>query len=81
MNRPLLSDSYKTSHWKQLPPGSEFLYSYWESRGGEYPYTVFFGLQYLLMKYFASPVLKNEVDYAEERITKHMGPGIFNRDG
>jgi len=29
----LTSDSYKISHWKQYPPGTEYVYSYFESRG------------------------------------------------
>ena len=33
-NIVLLTDSYKTSHFKQYPPDSEFVYSYFESRGG-----------------------------------------------
>ena len=47
----LLTDSYKISHWKQYPPGTEFLYTYFESRGGRFPDFVFFGLQYTLKKY------------------------------
>ena len=33
-NLLLCTDSYKTSHWKQYPPGTEYVYSYFESRGG-----------------------------------------------
>ena len=50
-NLLLLTDSYKISHHKQYPPHTQQVFSYFESRGGEFPYTVFFGLQYLLKKY------------------------------
>ena len=45
----LLTDSYKASHYLQYPPGTESVYSYFESRtGGRFSETVFFGLQYFL---------------------------------
>lgn len=48
-NNPLIdTDSYKSSHWKQVPPGTTSMFSYIESRGGEYKKTVFFGLKYIL---------------------------------
>ena len=46
----LLSDSYKPSHWKQLPDGTTILHSYLESRGGKFNNTLFFGLQYQIKK-------------------------------
>ena len=43
----LATDSYKLTHWRQYPPDTEVVYSYFESRAGaKFPYTVFFGLQY-----------------------------------
>jgi len=78
----LLTDSYKFSHYKQYPPKTEKVYSYFESRGGKYPYTVFFGLQYFITKYLEGQVVTQEkIDYAEERVNAHMGPGTFNREG
>ncbi len=50
-NLVLQTDSYKFTHWKQYPPGTQYVYSYLESRGGMFPQTVFFGLQYYLLKY------------------------------
>ena len=41
----LNSDSYKYSQFNQYPPGTEYVYSYIESRGGKWNDTVFFGLQ------------------------------------
>lgn len=29
----LMSDSYKVSHFRQYPPGTEYVFSYFESRG------------------------------------------------
>ncbi|MFM7579849.1 MAG: nicotinamide phosphoribosyltransferase domain-containing protein, partial [Microcystaceae cyanobacterium] len=49
-------DSYKVSHWLQYPPQTTALYAYVESRGGKYPVTVFFGLQYLLKRYLCQPI-------------------------
>jgi nicotinamide phosphoribosyltransferase len=39
------TDSYKVSMYLQYPPGTEYVCSYIESRGGMYDKTVFFGLQ------------------------------------
>jgi nicotinamide phosphoribosyltransferase len=81
-NLLLLTDSYKVSHHVQYPPGTEYLYSYWESRGGLYPETVFFGLQYFLEKYVARQITKADIDYAEARFKKHFGSdAVFNREG
>lgn len=73
------SDSYKVSHPQQLPPGTTGIYSYLESRGGLFPETVFFGLNYYLKEYLSRQITMADVDYAESRITKHLGPGVFNR--
>ena len=49
-----LSDSYKMSHFKQYPPGTQRVYSYFESRSGStYPQTTFFGVHFLLRQYRA----------------------------
>ena len=44
-NLILNTDSYKPSHWLQYPQGATNQFSYIESRGGEHPETVVFGLQ------------------------------------
>jgi len=77
----LRSDSYKVSHHKQYPEGTTGIYSYMESRGGAFPETVFFGLQYYLKEYLSRQITMADVDYAEQRMNKHLGPGIFNRAG
>lgn len=52
MNKLLqFADAYKQSHHKFYPPGTEYIYSYLESRGNEnngFNETVFFGLELIL---------------------------------
>jgi len=81
-NLVLQTDSYKFTHWKQYPPGTEFVYSYLESRGGMFEQTLFFGLQYYLLEYLSGPVVTAE-DVAEARdfVDRHIAPGVFNLDG
>jgi len=78
----MMSDSYKFSHHSMYPAGTEEVYSYFESRNGAwYPYTVFFGLQYLLKEYFCGRVVtQNKIDDAELRINAHFGTKVFNRE-
>lgn len=81
-NLVLQTDSYKFTHWKQYPPGTQFVYSYLESRGGMFDQTLFFGLQYYLSEYLTGIVV-NEDDVHESRafVEKHIGPGVFNLEG
>ncbi len=67
-NLLLMTDSYKFTHWRQYPPGTERVYSYIESRGGMFAETVFFGLQYYLKRY-----LQGEVFTAEDMCTTLLG--------
>ena len=78
-----LTDSYKVSHWKQYPPGTTAVYSYFESRAGAvHPRTTFFGLQYLLKRYFIGQVVTTEkIDKAERLFNNHFGGRVFNRPG
>ncbi len=62
----LMSDSYKAGHAKLYPDGLENVYSYLESRGGEYPCTCFFGLLYYLIRYLEG-ILFNSADVQEAR--------------
>jgi nicotinamide phosphoribosyltransferase len=75
----LNADSYKYSMWNQYPPGTEYVYSYIESRGGKWPAAVFFGLQAFLKEYLTTPVTMADIDEAEAIITAHGEP--FNREG
>lgn len=78
-----LTDSYKVSHYKQYPPGSQTVYSYFESRSGStFPETVFFGLQYFLQRYLAgSVVTQAKIDAADALFARHFGSPVFNRRG
>jgi nicotinamide phosphoribosyltransferase len=82
MNIILATDSYKFSHACQYPTGTTKVYSYFESRGGDFPETVFFGLQYYLKEYLEGVrVTKDMIDEAEAIINEHMGRPMFNRAG
>ena len=79
----LTTDSYKVSHHLQYPPGTEVIYSYFESRGGEFPETIFFGLQFFLEQYLAGTVITpDKIDAAEAVFSSHFnGPSFFHRSG
>lgn len=81
-NLILLTDSYKVTHWKQYPPKTETVYSYFESRGGQFKETVFFGLQYLLKEYLSKPVTWEDIQEAKDIYADHFGdPMLFNAKG
>jgi len=81
-NLILLTDSYKVSHSVQYPPGTTKIYSYFESRGGEFKDVVFFGLQYFLKRYLEGKVITRvKIEEAEEYYALHLGPGVFNKAG
>jgi nicotinamide phosphoribosyltransferase len=82
MNFLLRTDSYKVTHWKQYPRGTDGIYSYLESRGGMSPDTVFFGLQYYLKAYLEGPrfTLSNIAD-AVAFCNAHFGQPLFNESG
>lgn len=75
------TDSYKASHWLQYPPNTTRAFFYLESRGSdrEWNETVFFGLQYILKRYFSEPLTHADVEEAREVITAHGLP--FNHEG
>ena len=78
----LLTDSYKVSHWKQYPPNTTNVYSYYESRGGRFDHTVFFGLQYILDTYLSKPVTHVDVTQAALLYRDHFGTdSLFNEEG
>lgn len=78
MNLILDTDSYKMSHFLGYPEGTTEMYSYLESRGGQYDEIVFLGLQPILTK-LEQGVDIFDVDEAEEFAQKHGVP--FNRKG
>jgi len=83
MNLILATDSYKLTHWKQYPEGTEHVYSYFESRvGARYPYTVFFGLQHLLRGLTGEVVTDEHLQEAQQLASKHFGSDdMINTEG
>lgn len=83
-NNPVLmspivrTDSYKFSHYRQYPPGTQFVRSYIEARGGN-GLVVFFGLQAFIKRYLMTPLTRADIDFAETVVTAHGTP--FNRAG
>lgn len=75
------TDSYKASHWIQYPKNTSRTFFYLESRGCERSWTetLFFGLQYILKRYFTQPITQDMVEEARSVITTHGLP--FNYDG
>jgi nicotinamide phosphoribosyltransferase len=85
-NPLLLTDSYKTGHFRQYPPGTEHVYSYFESRGSDpalgFTDVVFFGVQPVL-DFIAGPFFTaKDIDDAERMCGLHFGNDrCFNRPG
>ncbi|HEX4131475.1 MAG TPA: nicotinate phosphoribosyltransferase [Pirellulales bacterium] len=80
------TDSYKMGHFRQYPPETRCVYSYFESRGSDRQFgfreTVFFGLQYLLEQIAGVFVTPERIDRAEHRCRRHFGDDRnFNRSG
>jgi nicotinamide phosphoribosyltransferase len=82
-NLLLQTDSYKLSHFRQYPPGTEIVYSYLESRGGMFPETVMFGLQYYIKRYLTGVVFdKDDIQEAAAFAQQHFGNNFcFNEQG
>lgn len=77
------SDSYKTVHNQMYPPGTTRVFSYLESRGGQFDDQVMFGLQYILKEYLTGVVVTDQqIDMAKAIVESHMGsPDTFNEAG
>lgn len=78
-----LTDSYKVSHYKQYPPKTQTVYSYFEARNGSvFPQTIFALLQYHLKNYLVGQVVTMEkIAKAEKLFNMHFGGQVFNRPG
>jgi nicotinamide phosphoribosyltransferase len=72
------TDNYKHCHYPLYPPGTEYVSSYIESRGGEFPVTMFVGLQAFLREYLMRPITLEDIDEAEF-VVREQGMH-FNRD-
>lgn len=75
-NLILMADAYKYSHHKLYYPGTSYVYSYLESRGGRFDSTVFYGLQYFLKEYLEGEAFtQQDLDDAADFL-----PKVFGRD-
>jgi nicotinamide phosphoribosyltransferase len=72
------TDNYKHCHYPLYPPGTEYVSSYIESRGGEWPVTQFVGLQAFLRECLMRPITLEDIDEAEF-VVREQGMH-FNRD-
>lgn len=79
LNICLDTDSYKVNHWNQYLPGTEKIYSYFESRlGARFPVTVFFGLQYIIKRHLEGRrVTLTHIDEADSLLSHHFGDNTF----
>lgn len=78
----LMVDSYKHSHYLQIPPEVKVMYSYIEARGCNDPtmrHTLFFGLQAFIKDVLCEPVTIEDVMEAKEIVESHGLP--FNLEG
>jgi len=80
-NIALNTDSYKVTMDRQYPPGTEYIYSYAESRGGRYGKTVWYGLQAYIKEYLLKPVTMKQVDHARAMWNMHFGNDLFPYEG
>ena len=68
----------QTSHWRQYPPKTTKVYSYFESRGGKFKECTFFGLQYMIKRYLVGQVgLRLSMQRREGRLACWMPRGWF----
>ena len=70
-------DNYKHCHYSLYPPGTEYVSSYVESRGGLYQSTLFVGLQAYLREYLMRPITLEDIDEAEF-IERELWLGVLN---
>jgi nicotinamide phosphoribosyltransferase len=72
------TDNYKHCHYPLYPRGTEYVSSYIESRGGEFPVSMFVGLQAFIREYLMHPITLEDIDEAE--FTEREQGMHFNRD-
>uniref|UniRef100_A0A915EHV3 Nicotinamide phosphoribosyltransferase n=1 Tax=Ditylenchus dipsaci TaxID=166011 RepID=A0A915EHV3_9BILA len=71
------------THHVQYPKGTTHVYSYFESRGGKFDETCFFGLQYIIKRWLLGPVVNAQmVRQAKYFYKVHFGGmDVFNEQG
>lgn len=81
---PLLTDSYKQTHYMQYPLDTQVVYSYMEPRdGSQYRDIVWIGLQFILKEYgfIGNPITREMIEEAAFVCKDHFGHDYFNREG
>uniref|UniRef100_A0A8C7RFY0 Nicotinamide phosphoribosyltransferase n=1 Tax=Oncorhynchus mykiss TaxID=8022 RepID=A0A8C7RFY0_ONCMY len=84
--------SFQVTHYKQYPPNTTKVYSYFECRAKKtestkiqkvkYDKTVFYGLQYILHKYLKGKVVTpQKITEAKEVYREHFQDDVFNEKG
>ena len=74
--------NFQITHHLQYPENTTHVYSYFESRGGKFQSTVFFGLQYILKRWLVGNVLTEEqINEASALMKLHFGKDVFNEEG
>lgn len=76
----LLTDSYKGSHAGQYPPGMTSMFSYFESRGGEFENCTLLGTQALIAEHLAEPFTLSDVDEAAKFFEAHGVYGFPHKE-
>lgn len=81
-NLLLLADAYKYAHHRLYIPGTTKIYSYLESRGGTFPETTFYGLQYFLKEYLEGVAFTQEdVNEAADMLASVFGRrDVFSKE-
>lgn len=73
------------SHYKQYPKETKRVYSYFESRGGEWDEAVWFGLHYIIEKYLRGNVVTEDqkqrvieevVQLLSDKYERHLEEGL-----
>lgn len=79
----LNTDSYKTTHWMQLPAGTTNMFSYGESRGSdrEFVKVMQWGMTAIIKKFFLKPIKMRDIERAKRFVDRHIKPGVFNYEG
>lgn len=76
------ADSYKPSHYLQIPDNTDYISAYIEPRGtqiGGWIETTFFGLQMFVKDYLTEPFTQEDIEEAASYLIPHGVP--FNREG
>lgn len=73
------TDGYKLSHFILYPKKMNKMFSYLESRGGEFNTCTLFGLQVLIHRYLSKPFSQEQIDNMAVFADKYGEP--FNRSG